>query len=164
MLFSPITENEPSVSCYAFSYLLQQCGCLLLWCLGNEPPDWKVHLFTVTPLYCLPKLSVYFTATKYEVSVSIMVTCRRTAAEGRGRGYGWGNWGGEVSTGVARRSGNTAARQTACQRQRQLGLHLLLQSLVLSSCCICHEPVVRDEKLVRVWKLFIKAGSVIDLS
>lgn len=55
-----------------------------------------------------------------------VVTCRRAAAEGRGRGDGWGDRRGEVSTGVARWCGNTAARQIACQRQRQLGLHLLL--------------------------------------
>lgn len=67
-----------------------------------------------------------------------LCTCGCTAAEGRGRGDGWGDWRGEVSTGVARLSGNTAARQIACQRQ--LGLHLLLHGLVFSPCSICHEP------------------------
>lgn len=69
-------------------------------------------------------------------------TCRRTAAKGGGWGDGWGDWRGEVSTGVARRSGNTAARQTACQGQRQLWLHLLLHGLMLSPCGICHEPAI----------------------
>lgn len=81
-----------------------------------------------------------------------MITCRCTAAEGRGRGDGWGNWRGEVSTGVARRRGNIAARQIACQRQRQLGLHLLLHGLMLPPRGVRHEPAVWDIKLVRVWK------------
>ena len=71
-----------------------------------------------------------------------LCTCWCTAAEGGGRGDGWGDRRGEVSTGVARRSGNTAAAQIACQRQRQLGLHLLLHGLVLSPCSICHKPAI----------------------
>lgn len=86
------------------------------------------------------------------------VTCRRAAAEGRGGSDGWGDWGGEVSIGMARWRGNTAARQIACQRKRQLGLHLLLQGIVFSPCSICHEPgALWDISLVRVCMiLFMK--------
>lgn len=75
-----------------------------------------------------------------------LCTCRCAAAKGRGRGNGRGDRRGEVSTGVARRSGNTAARQIACEGQRQLGLHLLLHSLMLSPCSICHEPGIMGYK------------------
>lgn len=69
-----------------------------------------------------------------------LCTCRCTAAEGGGRGDGWGDGRGEVSTGVTRWSGNTAARQAACQREQQLRLHFLLHGLVFPPCSICHEP------------------------
>lgn len=88
---------------------------------------------------CGPRL-ITVRLLKVDILLITFTTCRRTAAEGRGRGDGWGDWRGEVSTGVARRSGNTAAAQTARQRQRQLGLHLLLQSLMFSPGSICHEP------------------------
>lgn len=67
-------------------------------------------------------------------------TCWCAAAKGRGRRNGWCDRRSEVSTAVARRRGNAAATQAACQRQRQLGLHLLLDDLVLSPRSLRHEP------------------------
>lgn len=81
---------------------------------------------------------------------------------------------------MAGRSGNAAAGQAARQRQRQLGLRLLLQSLVFSPRSVRHEPGVageetaqrlRDERpavqiltvcycRARVWKEIYKIGSI----
>ncbi len=82
-------------------------------------------------------------------------TCRCTAAEGRGRGDGWGDRRGEVSTGVARWSGNTASRQAACQRQWQLGLHLLLHGLMFSPRSVCHESRLMGHKARQVLPSFL---------
>lgn len=46
---------------------------------------------------------------------------------------------------MARRRGNAAATQAACQSQRQLGLHLLLHGLVLSPRRVRHEPATINQ-------------------
>lgn len=72
-------------------------------------------------------------------------TCGCAAAEGGGRCDGWCDGRGEVPTAVARRSGDAAATQAARQRQRQLGLHLLLHGLVLPPRGVRHEPGATDQ-------------------
>lgn len=72
-------------------------------------------------------------------------TCWCAAAKGRGRCDGWRDRRGEVSSGVAGRRGNAAATQAAYQRQRQLGLHLLLHGLVLSPRGVRHEPGIMGQ-------------------
>lgn len=67
-------------------------------------------------------------------------TCGRAAAEGGGRGDGRCDRWCEVAAGVARRGGHVAPGQAARQRQRQLGLRLLLHGLVLSPRRLRHEP------------------------